>query len=50
MTAGVLRRAAVIVLEAMYAEIADVLGRPKFARVLTDDRQREILELLSAAA
>ena len=34
----------------MYGEIAEVLARPKFARVLTDDRRREILQLLSAAA
>ena len=31
-------------------EIAGVLARPKFARVLTDDRRREVPELLSAAA
>ena len=36
--------------EAVYGEVAEVLTRPKFARVLTDDRRREILELLSAAA
>ncbi|WP_428488329.1 putative toxin-antitoxin system toxin component, PIN family [Rhodopila sp.] len=36
--------------EAVYREVAEVLGRPKFARVLTEDRQREILALLSAAA
>lgn len=36
--------------EAVYAEVAEVLARSKFARVLTDDRRREILELLSAAA
>ena len=35
---------------AVYGEVAEVLSRPKFARVLTDDRRREILELLSAAA
>lgn len=34
----------------MYGEVAEVLTRPKFARVITDDRRREILELLSAAA
>ncbi len=34
----------------VYAEIAEVLARPKFAGVLTDDRRHEILELLSAAA
>jgi hypothetical protein len=31
-------------------EIAEVLARPKFARVLTEDRRREALELLAAAA
>lgn len=36
--------------EVVYEDIAEVLARPKFARVLTDDRHREILELLSAAA
>jgi putative PIN family toxin of toxin-antitoxin system len=36
--------------EAVYGEVAEVLTRPKFARVLTDDRRREILGLLSAAA
>ena len=36
--------------EIVYGEIAEVLARPKFARVLTDDRHREILELLNAAA
>lgn len=36
--------------EAVFGEIAEVLGRPKFARVLTDDRRREVLELLAAAA
>lgn len=36
--------------EAVYAEITEVLARPKFARVLTEDRRREILELLTAAA
>ena len=36
--------------EAVHGEVAEVLARPKFARVLTDDRRREILELLSAAA
>ena len=36
--------------DAVYREVAEVLSRPKFARVLTDDRRREILELLSAAA
>lgn len=36
--------------EAVFGEIAEVLARPKFARVLADDRRREILELLTAAA
>ena len=35
---------------AVHAEIAEVLARPRFVRVLTDDRRREILESLSAAA
>ena len=34
----------------VYNEIAEVLARPKFARVLTHDRRSEILELLAAAA
>lgn len=34
----------------MFREIADVLARPKFARILIEDRRREILELLAAAA
>ncbi|MGI4976268.1 MAG: putative toxin-antitoxin system toxin component, PIN family [Janthinobacterium lividum] len=36
--------------EAVYDEIAEVLSRPKFARVLTEDRRRETLELPAAAA
>jgi uncharacterized protein len=36
--------------DAVYLEIAEVLARPKFAAVLTEDRCREALELLSAAA
>ena len=35
---------------AVYDEIAEVLQRPKFARVLSADRRTEILELLTAAA
>ncbi len=35
---------------AVYREIAEVLARPKFARVLMEDRRHETLELLSAAA
>ena len=45
------RAQGVIVLsEAVYQEIAAVLSRPKFARVLAEDRRRETLELLAAAA
>ncbi len=48
---AVARSSGIIVLStSVYAEIDDVLARPKFARVITDDRRREILELLSAAA
>ena len=43
-------RGTIALSEAVYREIAEVLTRPKFARVLTDSRRREILELLSAAA
>ena len=35
--------------EAVYREVAEVLTRPKFARVLTDSRRRETLKLLSTA-
>jgi putative PIN family toxin of toxin-antitoxin system len=35
---------------AVYREIAEVLARPKFSRVLTQDRRHEALEFLSAAA
>ncbi len=34
----------------MFDEIGEVLARPKFARGIADDRRREILELLLAAA
>ena len=34
----------------VFTEIAEVLSRPKFARVLNDDRCHEILQLLSAAS
>ena len=34
----------------MFDEIAEVLSRPKFARILTDGRRHDILELLTAAA
>lgn len=48
---GIVRAYGTIALsDAVYGEVAEVLGRPKFARVITDDRRREILELLSAAA
>ncbi len=36
--------------EAVYQELAEVLTRPKFARVLTEERRLEALEFLSAAA
>ena len=36
--------------EPVFAEIEEVLRRPKFERVLTEDRQFEILQLLSAGA
>lgn len=34
----------------VFSEIAEVLRRPKFERVLTADRQSEIMEMLAAAA
>jgi hypothetical protein len=34
----------------VFGEIKEVIGRRKFARVLTDDRQAEVLGLLTAAA
>jgi len=43
-------RGVITLSDAVYGEIAEVLTRPKFARVLTEDRRREILELLAAAA
>lgn len=43
-------RGVIALSDAVYGEIAEVLTRPKFARVLTEDRRREILELLAAAA
>ena len=36
--------------DAVYEEIREALSRPKFADVLSPDRQEEILELLAAAA
>jgi uncharacterized protein len=44
------RATGVVALAAVYGEVAEVLARPRFARVLTDDWRREILEFLSAAA
>ena len=43
-------RGAIALSESVFSEISDVLARPKFARALTEDRRREILELLAAAA
>lgn len=43
-------RGTIALSEAVHREVAEVLARPNFARALTDDRRREILELLSAAA
>jgi len=40
----------ILLSNAVYAEIGEVLARPKFARVLTEERRLEILELLAAAA
>jgi hypothetical protein len=34
----------------VFAEVEEVLGRPKFARILTSDRRQEIMGLLTAAA
>ena len=36
--------------EAVHGEIAGVLARPKFSRILIEDRRREVMELLAAAA
>ena len=55
---GVPRRALLIARErhtlvlsgAIFSEIEEVLRRPKFARVLTEDRCTEVLGLLTAAA
>ena len=43
-------RGTVALSSSVYREIAEVLGRQKFARVLTKDRRDEALEFLSAAA
>lgn len=34
----------------MFDEFSEVLARPKFRRAISDDRRRELLELLSVAA
>jgi putative PIN family toxin of toxin-antitoxin system len=34
----------------VFDEFSEVLARPKFRRAISDDRRREMLELLSAAA
>jgi putative PIN family toxin of toxin-antitoxin system len=36
--------------DSVFGEISEVLSRPKFARILTNDRRCELLELLAAAA
>lgn len=43
-------RTTIVLSEAVLREISRVLVRPKFARILTEDRRREALELLTAAA
>jgi len=43
-------RGTIALSNAVYDEIREVLSRPKFAAALSQDRQQEILELLSAAA
>ncbi len=43
-------RGVIALSEAVHGEIAEVLARPKFARFITEDRRREVLELLAAAA
>ncbi|GAA0593555.1 hypothetical protein GCM10009416_34910 [Craurococcus roseus] len=43
-------RTTIALSDAVQREIAGVLARPKFARVVTEDRRREALELLAAAA
>ncbi|MCK8785368.1 putative toxin-antitoxin system toxin component, PIN family [Roseomonas sp. NAR14] len=43
-------RGSIALSQAVFDEIAEVLARPKFARVLGADRRLEILEMLSAAA
>ena len=43
-------RGVIVLSEAVYGEVSEVLARPKFRRVLTEDRRHEALELLAAAA
>ena len=43
-------RGSIALSSAVHDEIQDVLGRPKFAAVLTPDLRQEILELLTVAA
>jgi putative PIN family toxin of toxin-antitoxin system len=43
-------RGTIALSSAVFEEIAAVLSRPKFARILTGDRRHEVLELLTAAA
>ena len=43
-------RGVIALSDAVFAEITEVLARPKFRRVLSDDRRLEIIELLSVAA
>jgi putative PIN family toxin of toxin-antitoxin system len=44
------RHARIALSEAVFAEIADVLARPKFSTVLTAARREEVLELLTAGS
>jgi hypothetical protein len=43
-------RGTIALSQAVFDDFAEVLSRPKFARILTQDRRREALELLAAAA
>lgn len=44
------RRGTVALSDAVFDEVSEVLAQPKFRRAISDDRRREILEFLSAAA
>ncbi|MGI4802876.1 MAG: putative toxin-antitoxin system toxin component, PIN family [Janthinobacterium lividum] len=44
------RHGTIALSEAVFGEVNEVLSRPKFRRAISDDRRREVLELLSAAA